>query len=153
MPSPEEAMDVPRQPKKKHRALIWGGVALLLTLMTVGMSRLGPAAPTLERATVLLDTVKRGDMSREVRAIGTLVPEDQRLVPALTAGRIERVFVRPGARVEPSTLLLEMSNPDVQLEALDAERQLKQAEADLASQRATLEGQRLAAEATVAAAR
>lgn len=146
-------MDVPRQPKKKHRALVWGGVAVLLTVMTVGMSRLGPAAPTIERASVLIDTVKRGDFRREVRAIGTLVPEDQRMVPALTAGRVERVFVRPGTRVEPSTLLLEMSNPDVQLEALDAERQLKQAEADLASQRATLEGQRLAAQATVGAAR
>jgi len=153
MPATEDVMDVARQPKKKHRALIWGGVAVLLTVMTVGMSRLGPAAPTLERASVLLDTVERGEMLREVRAIGTLVPEDQRLVPALTAGRVERVLVRPGARVEPNTLLLEMSNPDVQLEALDAERQLKQAEADLASQRATLEGQRLAAEATVAAAR
>lgn len=146
-------MDVPRQPKKKHRVLVWGGVAVLLTVMTVGMSRLGPAAPTLARASVLIDTVKRGEFRREVRAIGTLVPEDQRMVPALTAGRVERVFIRPGTRVEPATLLLEMSNPDVQLEALDAERQLKQAEADLASQRATLEGQRLAAQATVGAAR
>jgi multidrug efflux pump subunit AcrA (membrane-fusion protein) len=146
-------MDVPRPPKKKHRALIWSGVALLLTLMTVGMSQLGPAAPTLERASVLIDTVQRGEMRREVRGIGTLVPEDQRMVPALTAGRVERVLVRPGIQVEAHTVLLEMSNPDVQLEALDAERQLKQAEADLASQRATLEGQRLAAEATVATAR
>ncbi len=146
-------MDVPRTPKKKHHALVWGGVVAALILVTLGMSRLGPAAPTLERSSVLLDTVKRGEFRREVRAIGTLVPEDQRMVPALTAGRVERVFVRPGARVEPATVLLEMSNPDVQLEALDAERQLKQAEADLAGQRATLEGQRLAAEATVAAAR
>ena len=91
-------------------------------------------------------------MRREVRAIGTLVPEDQRLVPALTAGRVEHVYVRPGAKVEATTLLLDMTNPDVQLEALDAERQLKQAEADLASQRATLESGVLSAQADVATA-
>jgi multidrug efflux pump subunit AcrA (membrane-fusion protein) len=149
----EEVMDVPRQRQQRPPALFWGGAVLLVTLTTVGMTRLRPAAPTLEHESLWIDTVKRGDMNREVRAPGTLVPEDQRLVSALTAGRIERVLVRPGAPVEPGTLLLEMSNPDVQLEALDAERQLKMAEADLASQRATLEGQRLAAQSTVAATR
>lgn len=146
-------MDVPRQPRKKHRALIWGGAAVLLTLMTVGMARLRPAAPTLERSSLWIDTVRRGEMKREVRATGTLVPEDQRMVSALTAGRVDRVLVRPGARVEAGTLLIEMSNPDVQLEALDAERQLKLAEADLASERSNLEGQRLAAQSSVSETR
>ena len=145
-------MDVPRQPKKRPRALIWGGGALVLALMTWGATLLKPAAPTVERASVMIDTVERGEMVREVHAIGTLVPEDQRLVPALTAGRVEHVFVRAGAKVDAGTLLLEMTNPDVQLEALDAERQLKQAEADLASQRATLESSVLTAQADVASA-
>src|SRR5262249_41645568 len=79
------SMDVPRQPKKRPRALIWGGGALVLALMTWGATLLKPAAPTIERASVMIDTVQRGEMRREVRAIGTLVPEDQRLVPALTA--------------------------------------------------------------------
>jgi multidrug efflux pump subunit AcrA (membrane-fusion protein) len=146
-------MDVPRQPRKKHRALIWGGAAIVLTLMTVGMANLRPAAPTLEKSTLWIDTVRRGEMKRDVRATGTLVPEDQRMVSALTAGRVDRVLVRPGARVEAGTLLIEMSNPDVQLEALDAERQLKLAEADLASERSNLEGQRLAEQSTVSQAK
>ena len=145
-------MDVPRQTKKRPRALIWGGGALVLALMTWGATLLKPAAPTIERASVMIDTVERGEMRREVRAIGTLVPEDQRLVPALTAGRVEHVYVRAGAKVEAGTVLLEMTNPDVQLEALDAERQLKQAGADLASQRATLESSILTAQADVATA-
>ncbi|HTO90820.1 MAG TPA: HlyD family efflux transporter periplasmic adaptor subunit [Candidatus Sulfotelmatobacter sp.] len=143
-------MDIPRQVKRRPRTLIWGSVAAVLALMTFGMTQLKPAAPTLERNTVLIDTVHRGEMVRDVRATGSLVPEDQRLVSALTAGRVERVLVRPGAQVQPTTLLLEMSNPDVQLEALDAERQLKLAEADLAGQKASLESQRLAEESAVA---
>jgi len=143
-------MDIPRQAKRRPRTLIWGAVAAVLALMTFGMTLLKPAAPTLDRSSVLVDTVHRGEMVREVRGTGSLVPEDQRLVSALTAGRVERVFVRPGAKVEASTLLLELSNPDVQLEALDAERQLKLAEADLAGQKASLESQRLAEESAVA---
>jgi multidrug efflux pump subunit AcrA (membrane-fusion protein) len=143
-------MDIPRQAKRRPRTLIWVGAAALLALMTFGMTQLKPAAPTLDRSTVLIDTVHRGEMVREVRGTGSLVPEDQRLVSALTAGRVERVFVRPGAKVQASTLLLEMSNPDVQLEALDAERQVKLAEADLAGQKASLESQRLAEESAVA---
>jgi len=145
-------MDVPRQPKKRPRALIWGGAALVLALMTWGATLLKPAAPSLDRASVMIDTVARGEMRREIRAIGTLVPEDQRLVPALTAGRVEHVYLRPGAKVEAGTLLLDMTNHDVQLEALDAERQLKQAEADLAAQRATLESSVLSTQADVATA-
>lgn len=146
-------MDIPRvREKRDPRWFIIGGVLLVL-LATLGVSRLKPAAPSVERSTLWIDTVKRGEMLRQVRGTGTLVPEDLRVVSALTAGRIERVIVRPGAKVEAGTILLEMSNPDVQLQALDAERQVKLAEADLASLRSTLESQRLGAVSTVASTR
>jgi len=127
--------------------------ALLLVVTTVGLARLRPAAPSIERSTLWIDTVKQGEMLRQVRGNGTLVPEDLRVVSALTAGRVDRVLVRGGARCEANTVLLEMSNPDVQLQALDAERQVKLAEADLASLRSSLEGQRLAALSSLAEAR
>jgi multidrug resistance efflux pump len=120
---------------------------------TVGLAQLRPAAPSVERGTLWIDTVKKGEMLRQVRGNGTLVPEDLRVVSALTAGRIDRVLVRPGALCEVNTVLLEMSNPDVQLQSLDAERQVKLAEADLASLRASLESQRLAAVSSVGQAK
>ena len=120
---------------------------------TVGLSQLKPAAPSIERSTLWIDEVVRGEMLRQVRGNGSLVPEDLRIVSAMTAGRVERVEVRPGARVEPATVLLQLSNPDVQLQALDAQRQVKLAEAELAQQRAVLETQRLASVTAVASAR
>ena len=147
-------MDIPRdRPRRRARPLWIGAIAVLGLFATLGLSRLQPAAPEVERATLLLDTVKRGPMVRQVHGSGTLEPESQRLVSALTAGRVEQVLARPGATVAAGTVLVELSNPDVQLEALDAERQLKQAEADLASLRSSLESARLAEEAGVAAAR
>ena len=148
-------MDVPRvkPARRSRRPIVIGAGAVAVVLATVGLSRMGTAVPQLEGATLLVDTVHRGPMVRDVHGSGTLVPEDQRYVSALTAGRVDRVLQRPGARVEASTLLLELSNPDVQLEALDAERQLKLAEADLASARATLENAKLAEEVSLASAR
>ena len=145
-------MDIPRQKPPSKRTPILIATAVVVVVTTLGLARLRPAAPTVERGTLWIDTVKRGEMLREVRGNGTLVPEDLRVVSALTAGRIDRVLVRPGARVDVGTVLLEMSNPDVQLQSLDAERQEKLAEADLASLRSSLEGQRLAAVSSVAAA-
>ncbi len=146
-------MDIPRQKPKVNRVpLIAGGVVLLIAT-TVGLAQLKPAAPSVERSTLWIDTVKRGEMLREVRGNGTLVPEDLRVVSALTAGRIDRVVQRPGAQVDVGSVLLEMSNPDVMLQALDAERQTKLAEADLAQLKASLESQRLAAVSTVAEAK
>ena len=146
-------MDIPRvkPPSRTKPMIIIAAVVVVVT--TVGLSQLRPAAPTVERGTLWIDTVKKGEMLRQVRGNGTLVPEDLRVVSALTAGRIDRVLVRPGATCETGTVLLEMSNPDVQLQSLDAERQEKLAEADLASLRASLEAQRLAAISTVAQAR
>jgi HlyD family secretion protein len=146
-------MDIPRQKKPRQRLPLYLAIAAGLVLATVGLVRLKPAGPGVERATLLIDTVKRGEMLREVRGNGTLVPEDLRIVSAMTAGRIERIVARPGTPVEANSVLLELSNPDVQLEALDAERQLNLAEAELATQRASLETQRLAAVSAVASAR
>ena len=146
-------MDIPRVKPPSRTKPILIGTAILVVVGTVGLSRLRPAAPTVERGTLWIDTVKQGEMLRQVRGNGTLVPEDLRVVSALTAGRIDRVLVRPGAPCEPNTVLLEMSNPDVQLQSLDAERQVKLAEADLASLRASLDAQRLAAVSTVGQAR
>ena len=146
-------MDIPRQKPKVNRTPWIIAIALLVVVTTVGLARLRPAAPSIERSTLWIDTVKQGEMLRQVRGNGTLVPEDLRVVSALTAGRVDRVLVRAGARCEAGTVLLEMSNPDVQLQALDAERQVKLAEADLASLRSSLEGQRLAALSSLAEAR
>lgn len=146
-------MDVPRQRTKRSPVLIYGIAGAAVLLVTLGISRLKPAAPSIESSTLYTDTVKRGTMVRQVRGPGTLVPENLRIVSAMTAGRVERVLVRPGAKVTAGTLLIELSNPDVQLEGLDAERQLKVAEADLANLRASLESQRLASVSTVATVR
>ena len=145
-------MDIPREkPKRRRGRLIAAGAAVLLIAL-VGISRLPSAAPSTERSTLLIDRVVRGEMLREVRGIGTLQPEDLRIVSALTAGRVDRVRLRPGARVEARTVILEMSNPDVQLQALDAERQVKLAEAELAALHANLETQRLSAVSSAASA-
>jgi len=146
-------VDVPRQKPKRNPRVLIGGVIGAVIIGALGLSRLPSASPSTERSTLLIDRVVRGEMLREVRGSGTLVPEDLRVVSAMTAGRIDVVRVRPGTRVAANTVLLEMSNPDVQLQYLDAERQVKVAEADLAALRATLDAQRLSAVASAAAAR
>ena len=138
-------MDIPRpRPKRRHRQVLLWSAGAAVAAASLGLAQLKPASPEVESATLLIDTVRRGPMLRQVHANGTLVPESQRLVSALTAGRVERVRVRPGANVEARDVLVDLSNPDVRLEALDAERNLKLAEADLANLRASLETARLA---------
>src|SRR3954471_7652030 len=130
--------------KKKIRRAIYGALAVaVIALISVGVSRLKPAAPTVDRAVVWVDTVKRGDFTRQVRGSGTLVPEDIRWIPAQTQGRVERILTLPGTIVEPSTEILELSDERVQQEALDAEFQLRAAEADLASVRVRLQNELL----------
>lgn len=112
-------VDIARPPsvirKKKIRRAIYGAIALVVVAgITVGVSRLKPAAPSVDRATVWVDTVKRGQMLRQVRGSGTLVPEDIRWISATTAGRVERIVLRAGAIVEPNTVILELSSPDVE---------------------------------------
>ena len=144
-------MDIPKKPKTRRKPYLLAGLGVLVLIgVTVGLSRLRAAAPSVERGTVWLDTVKRGPMIRQVKGAGTLVPEHIRWLTADTAGRVERIHVRPGTPVEPGTLLLELSNPDVQLQALEAERQLASAEAELISLRTNLETQRISQAATIA---
>jgi multidrug efflux pump subunit AcrA (membrane-fusion protein) len=144
-------LDIPRQtPKNRRRGIIIGAAVGGVALVTLALARLPQAAPTVEKGTVWTDTVRRGTMVRQVRAPGTLGPEQIQLVSALTAGRVEKIEVRPGATVEAGTVLLELSNPDVQLEMLDAERQLAAAEATTASMRTSLESGRLTQQGTVA---
>ena len=118
-----------RQKRIRRIALGAGGVVAVL-LITLGLSRLKPAAPTVERSTVWIDTVKRGPMLRQVHGLGTLVPEDVRWITTQTEGRVERHVILPGTPVKPDTVILELSNPELELQALEAESQLRAAEAD-----------------------
>ena len=147
-------MDVPRPKKSKRTPWIMGAAGLLvLTVCTVALARLEPAAKSVERATVWTDTVRRGEMLRQVRGPGTLIAEDIRWVPAVVPGRVERKLVLPGTMVKAGTVLAELSNPDVERQALEARRQLAAAASDLATLRSNLESQRLTQEATVATVR
>ncbi len=148
-------MDIPRAPAKRGRKqIIYGAAALVAVVaMTLGLRGLKPAAPEVDRASVWIDSVQKGPLVIEVRGPGTLVPERVRYISAVTAGRVERRLAEPGQEVKPETVLLELSNPDVQLEALESERQLTAAQADRVNLKANLESGRLNQEAAVAAAR
>ena len=148
-------MDIPRAPAQRGRKrLLYGGLAVLgLALATLGLRSLKPAAPSVDRAAVWIDSVQRGPLLIEVRGPGTLVPERVRWISAVTAGRVEKRLAEPGQEVNPETELLELSNPDVQLEALESERQLTAAQADRVNLRTTLVTTRLNQEAAVAAAK
>lgn len=116
---------------KQIRRIVYGAVAVLfLGGVTFGLSRLKPAAPSVDKSTIWPDEVKRGPMLREVRGLGTLVPEEIRWIPTQTEARVDRIVLRPGAIVKPETVILELSNPELQKDLLDAEYQLKGAEAD-----------------------
>jgi HlyD family secretion protein len=138
-------MDIarPEFKRQKRRKQIIGVVIGLvcLGLVTIGVSRLKPAAPTVERSTVWTDTVKRGSMLRQVRGLGTLIPSQEfiRQIPAETEATVVRIRMLPGSKVQADTILLEMSNPQVEQAALDARLQLKAAEAALQSQRVKLQ--------------
>src|SRR5437773_10820907 len=116
--------------KKRIRQITWAVVALAAVgLITLGLSRLKPAAPTVEMAVVWPDTVKRGPMVRQVRGLGTLVPEDIRWIPATTQGRVGKIILRPGTPVKPESVILELTNPQLEQELQDAELKVKSAEA------------------------
>jgi len=144
-------VDIKRAPPSKRKQYIaWGSGIVAIVLVSLGISKLKPAAPSVERATLWVDSVRRGELLREVRAAGTLVPEHMRIIAAVTAGRIEQLPVRPGVTVTPTTLLVEMSNTDVQLQALQAEQSLTQARSGLANLRTQLLQQRLGQEGVIA---
>jgi len=138
--------------RKRIRRTVYGISALTVVLLiTVGVSRLKPAAPGVERATVWIDSVKRGPMLRDVRGQGTLVPEDIRWIPATTQGRVERMVLRPGATVTPGSIILELSNPQLDQELQDAVLKLKGAEASLTTLQVQVKNDVLAQEAATAA--
>jgi len=147
-------LDIPREPpSKKKRYIIGGAIVAVILVVTAALGRLEPAAPSVDRATLWIDTVRRGEMVRQVRGPGTLVPEQIFWISAVTGGRVERVYMRPPAKVDANTLILDMSNPDVQLEALSAEQQLSAAEAQLVNLRTTLQTQQLNEKGVAATAR
>jgi HlyD family secretion protein len=148
------SMDVPRAgvaaKKRKRRIMIIAGVVVGLIVATFAISRLKPAVPSVDRSTVWVDTVKRGPMVRQVRGLGTLVPEEIRWIAANTEGHVDKIIVRPGARVEPDTLILELGSPELEQTAHDAESKAKAAESELTTLRATLQRELLDQEATTA---
>ena len=148
-------MDIPRSPdiarsRRRRRGLLIAAVASAALVMSVGLARLEPAAPSVERSTVWVDTVQRGPMVRQVRGVGTLVPEEIRWIPAATEGRVERMLLQPGVDVAPDSVVLELSNPELEMQALEAEQQLRAAQAALTELRVRLESQRMDQEATAA---
>ena len=147
-------MDIPRAPVKNRRRLWQAGIGVgAIILITLVLSSLSPAAPSIEGGTPWIDSVRRGEMVREMRGPGTLVPEHIRYITALASARVERILSVPGAIVQPGTQLLELSNPDVQIQALQAEQQLSEAQAQLVSLRTNLQNQRLTQEGVVATTR
>jgi HlyD family secretion protein len=148
-------VDIARDPsyakKKKIRRAAFAAVGvLIIILVSVALAQMKPAAPTVERATVWVDTVKRGSMVRQVRGLGTLVPEDTRWLPATTEGRVERILLRPGAHVQADSVILELTNPQVEQEAINARLALQAAEANLANQRVQLQNELLTQQAQAA---
>ncbi|MGO9203025.1 MAG: efflux RND transporter periplasmic adaptor subunit [Limisphaerales bacterium] len=149
-------MDIPRPDQarkiRRRRILFLLSGLAVISLITAGLARLKPAAPSVEKGSLLIDTVKRGDFTREVRGNGTLVPEDIRWIPTINAGRVERVLVQPGSPVKADTVLVELSNPDVQQAAFDAEWALNGAEAEMTNLHVTVATQKLSQQSTVASA-
>ena len=139
---------------KKIRRIIYAAAAfLLIGGVSYGLSRLRPAAPTVDRATIWPDEVKRGPMLREVRGLGTLVPEDIRWIPAQTNATVERIVLRPGATVHPNSVILELSDPQLQRDLLDAGYLLKGAEADYANLKVQVNSQLMNQKSTEASVR
>jgi multidrug efflux pump subunit AcrA (membrane-fusion protein) len=147
-------MDIARKPpNRKKKRIIYALVGLgIIVLVTVALSRLSPAAPSVDLSTLVIDSVRRGPMLREVRGPGKLTPESPLYISAVTSGRVDRVLLRPGAIVQKGTPLLEMSNPDVELQLLSADQAVSAAQGALVTLRTSLETQRLSQQATVAQA-
>ena len=144
-------MDKPRTSPKSNRKRIYIGAGIgAAALITLALNSLDPAVPTVEGAGIWTDSVRRGPMVRSVRGVGTLTPEHIRIIPAQTAGRVEQIFLRPGVTVEPGTRLVQLSNPELELQLMESERQLRTAESELMNLRSTLQTQILNQEGVIA---
>jgi len=148
-------MDIKRPPKSKIKKKIRNAVMIVIGVaaiggITYGLTKLKPAAPTLDRSTAVIETVKRGEMVRDVRGNGTLVPEVTRMVPAPADGRVERILLKAGVEVDPSTVIVELSNPQLEQQAVDTELQVKAAEADQENLKVRLESEAMTQKAQIA---
>jgi multidrug resistance efflux pump len=144
-------LDIKREPPKKTKKYIAGAVAIVgVLVISAFISRLKPAAPPVERATLWIDTVKRGEMVRSVNAPGTLEPEHVRIIVAVTSGRVETLPVMPGVSVTPDQTILTLSNPDIDLQTLQYQQQLTQSYAALAQLRTSLQQSLMSQEGVVA---
>ena len=148
-------MDIKRPPKSKIKKKIRNAVMIVIGVagiggITYGLTKLKPAAPTLDRSTAVIETVKRGEMIRDVRGNGTLVPEITRWVPAPADGRVEKILLQAGVTVDPSTVIVEMSNPQMEQQATDADFQVKAAEADEENLKVKLESDTMTQKAAIA---
>ena len=148
-------MDIKRSPKSKLKKRIRTGVLIAIGVVaiggiTYGLSKMKPAAPTLDRSTAVIGTVKRGEMVREVNGNGTLVPQVTRWVPAPADGRVEKILVQAGVEVSAGTVIVDLSNPQMEQQALDAEFQVKTAEADAENLKVKLESEGMTQQAQIA---
>jgi HlyD family secretion protein len=148
-------MDIKRPPKSKIKKKIRNAVMIVIGVaaiggITYGLTKLKPAAPTLDRSTAVIETVKRGEMVRDVRGNGTLVPELTRMVPAPADGRVERILLKAGVEVDPSTVIVELSNPQLEQQAVDTELQVKASEADQENLKVRLESEAMTQKAAIA---
>lgn len=148
-------MDIKRPPKSKIKKKIRNAAMIVIGLaaiggITYGLTKLKPAAPAVDRNTVVIETVKRGEMIRDVRGNGTLVPEITRWVPAPADGRVEKILLQAGVEVDPSTVIVELHNPQLEQQATDAEFQVKAAEADAENLKVRLESDTMTQKAAIA---
>src|SRR5215218_9214932 len=148
-------MDIKRPPKSKLKKKIRNAVMIVIGIaaiggITYGLTKLKPAAPTLDRSTAVIETVKRGEMVRDVRGNGTLVPELTRWVPAPADGRVERILLKAGVEVDPSTVIVELSNPQLEQQATDTDFTVKAAEADQENLKVKLESDTMTQKAAIA---
>src|SRR5215475_737104 len=139
--------------KTIRRLIIAGGILLCVAGVAYALSRLRPAAPSVDGASLFSDTVRRGDMLRSVHGTGMLIPEDIQWIPAFTTARVSKIILRPGAIVKPDSIILELSNPELERDTLDAEYQLKAADAQYQSVKAQMGSDILNQKAAAAAVR
>lgn len=148
------AMDVPRKDAARRkwvrRGLAVGAVLVVVPAVTIMLARLKPAAPLVEASSVWPDTVKRGEMLRNVRGLGTLVAEDILFIAAVTEGRVEKILVRPGTMVNADTVIVQLTSPELEQQTMDSEFAVKMSEARLRDLRVTLDSQTLTQRAELA---